>query len=82
MIKRYVLCIYKSGNDKQQCDTRMVAYQIIITTEKERLHWNYAISIQMNKAIVNIKLYLAYNDLSKGNMKIETYPFACNLMYT
>ena len=38
MIKRYVLCIYKSGNDKQQCDTRMVAYQIIITTEKERLH--------------------------------------------
>ena len=38
MIKRYVLCIYKSGNDKQECDTRMVAYQIIITTEKERLH--------------------------------------------
>ena len=36
----------------------------------------------MNKAIVNIKLYLAYNDLSKRNMKIETYPFACNLMYT
>ena len=84
--KVYAERFYNSHNDTTKNNNTIQIMAVIIIDSQKRnafaLGTNYAISIQMNKAIVNIKLYLAYNDLSKGNMKIETYPFPCNLMYT
>ena len=72
--KVYAERFYNSHNDTTKNNNTIQIMAVIIIVSQKRnafaLGTNYAISIQMNKAIVNIKLYLAYNDLSLRNMKI------------